>query len=260
MARPLGTQASKAKAKKPRVVAAAAPPPARARLDVDERRAQLLALGLAMFSERAYDEVAVDDLARAAGVSKGLLYHYFPTKRDLYVAAIGEASRRLLEETTGQRDGAPEERLRRGLSTYLDFVERHGKAYVALMRGGVGSDPEVAGILEETRRTFAAQIFHDVPQESATPLVQVAVRGWIGFVEATSLDWVARRAVQKDDLIELLAGVIFDAVARAGRPPSGPSGIPEDPPNEVPSAGRFGVWSPQVSWMTEPSSKTPSSR
>src|SRR5277367_5761931 len=99
----------------------AAPP--RARLDVDERRAQLLALGLAMFSERSYDEVAVDDLARAAGVSKGLLYHYFPTKRDLYVAAIGEAARHLLAETTRDRDGAPEERLRRGLATYLDFVE-----------------------------------------------------------------------------------------------------------------------------------------
>ncbi len=192
-------------------------PPPRARLDVDERRAQLLALGLAMFSERAYDEVAVDDLARAAGVSKGLLYHYFPTKRDLYVAAIGEAARHLLEETTGDRDGAPEERLRRGLATYLDFVERHGQAYVALMRGGVGSDPEVAAILEETRRTFAAHILHDVPQESATPLLQAAVRGWIGFVEATSIDWVTRRAVRRDALLDLLAGVIFDAVARASR-------------------------------------------
>ncbi len=228
MARPQATQASNAKTKKR--TPAAPPPPPRARLDVDERRAQLLALGLAMFSERAYDEVAVDDLARAAGVSKGLLYHYFPTKRDLYVAAIGEAARRLLDETTSARDGTPEERLRRGLSTYLDFVERHGKAYVALMRGGVGSDPEVAGILEETRRTFAARIFEDVPEESATPLVQVAVRGWVGFVEATSLDWVARRAVPRDSVVELLAGVIHDAVARAVRPLGTTSRFDADPP------------------------------
>jgi AcrR family transcriptional regulator len=197
-----------------------APPPSkrpgtRSRLDVDERRAQLLGLGLAMFSERSYDEVSVDDLARAAGVSKGLLYHYFPTKRDLYVAAIGEAARNLLEVTTRETQGAPEERLRRGLSTYLDFVERRGKAYVALMRGGVGSDPEVAAILEETRRTFAAHILEHVPREDMVPLLETAVRGWIGFVEATSLDWVSQRSVPRDALVELLAAVIFDVAARA---------------------------------------------
>ena len=218
MARPAGTK-PKPKKKPP------APPP-RSRLDVDERRAQLLALGLAMFSERSYNEVAVDNLARAAGVSKGLLYHYFPTKRDLYVAAIGEAARHLLDETTRAGDGAPQERLRRGLSTYLDFVERHGKAYVALMRGGVGSDPEVATILEDTRRTFAAHILQHVEGESMLPLLQTAVRGWIGFVEATSLEWVSRRAVRRDELVELLAGVIVDAIARAsrlaGEPPAPP--------------------------------------
>src|SRR4051812_38658798 len=99
-----------------------ASPPPRSRLDVDERRGQLLELGLAMFSERSYDEVSIDDLARAAGVSKGLLYHYFPTKRDLYVATLELAAQRLLDATITDRTGTPEVQLRRGLSTYLDFV------------------------------------------------------------------------------------------------------------------------------------------
>jgi AcrR family transcriptional regulator len=189
--------------------------PPRSRLDVDERRAQLLALGLVMFSERAYDEVSVDDLARAAGVSKGLLYHYFPTKRDLYVAALAEAARGLVESITTERQGTEEDQLRRGLSTYLDFVERHGKAYVALMRGGIGSDPEVAAILERTRQAFGERVLERVPREMMRPLVQIAVRGWIGFVEATSIDWVARRAVPRDELVALLSAVIFDAATRA---------------------------------------------
>ena len=192
------------------------PPHPRSRLDVDERRAQLLALGLAMFSERSYDEVSIDELARAAGVSKGLLYHYFPTKRDLYVAALGRAAGQLLDETTLARDAPPDERLRRGLETYLDFVTRHGKAYVALMRGGIGSDPEVAAILEETRSTFATRILLDVPHEIDKPLVRIALRGWIGFVEATSLDWVASRSVSRDDLVALLSAMLFDAVTKAG--------------------------------------------
>jgi AcrR family transcriptional regulator len=193
-----------------------APPSApRARLDVDERRAQLLSLGLSMFSERSYDEVSIDELARAAGVSKGLLYHYFPTKRDLYVAALEQAARRLVEATTAAHTGTPEERVKRGLSTYLEFVEQHGKAYVALMRGGIGSDPQVAAILEETRRAFAERILEDLPHELKGRLLHTAVRGWIGFVEATSIDWAAQRGVRRDDLVELLAGVIIDAVTRA---------------------------------------------
>jgi AcrR family transcriptional regulator len=191
------------------------PPHARSRLDVDERRAQLLALGLAMFSERSYDEVSIDELARAAGVSKGLLYHYFPTKRDLYIATLVRAAGQLLDETTLDRAGPPDERLRRGLETYLDFVARHGKAYVALMRGGIGSDPEVAAILEETRATFATRILEDVPHEIDKPLVRIALRGWIGFVEATSLSWVASRSVSRDALVALLSAVLFDVVTRA---------------------------------------------
>src|SRR5205823_14099933 len=123
----------------------------RTRLDVDERRAQLLALGISIFSERPYDDVSIDDLAAAAGVSKGLLYHYFRTKRDFYVAAIEQASEQLLAQTMTSRDLPPEERLRISLETYLDFVERHGQAYVALMRGGIGADPEVAKLLDKTR-------------------------------------------------------------------------------------------------------------
>src|SRR4051794_34416347 len=87
-------------------------PPARTRLEVDERRAQLLELGLGLFSARPYDDVAIEDLAAAAGISKGLLYHYFPTKRDFYAAAIGEAARRLLDATIPREEDPPLERLR----------------------------------------------------------------------------------------------------------------------------------------------------
>src|SRR3954447_20353749 len=78
-------------------VARAARP--RTRLENDARRAQLLELAQAAFAARSYDEVSIDDVARAAGVSKGLLYHYFPTKRDLYIAGLREAARQLIERT-----------------------------------------------------------------------------------------------------------------------------------------------------------------
>src|SRR5579871_3685522 len=90
-------------------------PRPRTRLLVDERRAQLIALGIQVFGERPYDDVSIEDLARAAHISKGLLYHYFPTKRDFYVAAIGQATKDLLAKTSTARTLPPNERLERGL-------------------------------------------------------------------------------------------------------------------------------------------------
>jgi len=191
-------------------------PSARARLEVDERRAQLLSLGLSIFSEHSYDEVAIDDIARAAGVSKGLLYHYFPTKRDFYVAALRAAAKALIEQTIGvDTSGNHEERVRRGLTTYLDFVERRGPAYVALMRGGIGSDPEIAAILEETRATILGHIVALLPKGMEGPLATTALRGWIGFVEAASLDWVAHRPVPLHQIVDLAQAALFDVLMRA---------------------------------------------
>jgi AcrR family transcriptional regulator len=194
---------------------AAAP---RARLDVDERRAQLLALGVRVFSERPYDDVSIDELAHEAGVSKGLIYHYFPTKRDYYVAALRETARQLVDEVSagGSDDDAPEERARRGLDTYLGFVERRGPAYVALLRGGIGSDPEVAAVLEDTRQAILGLILERLPGEAGrAALLRAALRGFIGFVEAMSVDWVAHPGASRADLVALASSVLTDALRAA---------------------------------------------
>jgi AcrR family transcriptional regulator len=182
--------------------------PKRTRLDLDERRSQLLALGLDFFSARSYDEVSIDDFAAAAGVSKGLLYHYFPTKRDFYVATIREASRQLLETTLTPEDAPPLERMKDGLDAYLAYVEKHGPAYAALLGGGIGSDPEVSQIVEETRSTFMARLALGIGATAeAHPRLRITLRGWIGFVEAAALDWVAHKDVSRTELRDLLVAV-----------------------------------------------------
>ncbi len=184
--------------------------PKRARMETDERRAQLLALGLGVFASRPYDEVSMEDLARAAGISKGLVYHYFPTKRHFYVAVLREAARQLLAETEPDESAPPEERLRRGLSGYLAFVEKHARAYGALMRGGVGADKQVAAVIEKTRAEFVERFFSAPELRSAiSPRLRLAVRGWIGFVEATALEWLERRDVGREELLDLWTRVLF---------------------------------------------------
>lgn len=200
------------------------PAPARARLDVDERRRQLVALGIDLFSQRTYDEVSIDELAQAAGISKGLLYHYFPTKRHFYVETVREAAAQLLERTATPAGMDPLERLRAGLDAYVDYVARHGKPYQALLRSGIGADAEVTKIVDDTRDAFCARLVEAAPANGHSPLVRLALRGWVGFVEAATLEWLdQKKKLDRAALREVLMKVLVAAVgAASGAVPATP--------------------------------------
>jgi AcrR family transcriptional regulator len=192
---------------------AGARPKRRVRLDNDQRRAQLLALARAAFSDRAYDDVSIDDLAREAKISKGLLYHYFPTKRDLYVAGLREIADELVAAITSvPADLAPIDRVRTSLDAYLDHITRHARAFVSLMRGGIGSDPEVAAVIEAVRTKLFEQFLTDTP---FAPVLQgnarfeTTVRGWIGFVESATIDWCTNPRLTREELRELFVQILF---------------------------------------------------
>jgi AcrR family transcriptional regulator len=195
-------------------------PRTHARLDVDERRSQLVALGIDLFSTRPYDDVSIDELAREAGISKGLLYHYFPTKRHFYVATVREGARELLERTATPPGMDPLERLRAGLDAYLDYVSRHGPAYESMLRSGIGTDAEVSHIVDETRETFCARLVEGAPVDGSSALVRLAVRGWLGFCEAATIEWLTkRRTVRRASMREMLVQVLLGAVQTAATQP-----------------------------------------
>jgi AcrR family transcriptional regulator len=188
------------------------------RLSNDERRAQLLDLGLERFSIAPYDAVSIDEIAKAAGISKGLLYHYFPTKRDFYVEVLREASGRILQEirAVAETDAPPPERLRAGLDAYFAYVIDHGPAYVALLRGGIGSDPEVARIIDEVRHWFVARILDGMGLADPPPLMRAAIWGWVGFAEAVSLDLVAHEDLDRTRVRDMLVAVLQQVMIVAG--------------------------------------------
>jgi AcrR family transcriptional regulator len=196
----------------PRVIGAES---TRSRLQLDERRNQLIELGLTLFSERAYDEVSIDDIAREAGVSKGLLYHYFGGKRDFYVACV-RAARDLLLERTQPDLSLPElERARAGLVAYLDFADERAPAYVALMRSGLGNDPEVSSILEEARTQMVERMLAAMHLDEPRPIFRLATRSWIGQVEVACLEWLEKKEVPREALVALLLGALNGTLSTA---------------------------------------------
>jgi len=175
----------------------------RVRLQVDERRLKLIELGIRLFSARSYEDISIDDVAAEAGVSKGLLYHYFRSKQKFYVETIREASLHLRRLTQPDPKLAPVERLRAAIDAHLAYVREHSRVYAAIYRNGVGVAPEVSTILEEHREAVMRNFLKDLGLKKAPPVLRAAIRGWILMVEAASLDWLTHEELRREDLREL---------------------------------------------------------
>ena len=187
------------------------------RMPVDERRAQLLALGLELFGARNPDDISIDEIAEAAGISKGLLYHYFGSKRAYYVACVELAAEQLLAHTQaaeGER-GPGLLRLYRGLDAYLEHVRGVATGYAMLVTSGT-ADPEVRRIVEAARQGFIGRLLTALDIEQPPGLLRSALRGWIAFVETTSLDWLEHQDTEQAEVRELLAQVLMSTLQAAG--------------------------------------------
>ncbi len=197
----------------------------RSRMSTDARREQLLAAGAELLGRRPYDEVSIEEIAAAAGVSKGLLYHYFPTKQEFLLAALERGQRELGELTAPDPDLPPAEQLGASIDRFLDFVEEHAAAYTAIFRSRGGGDPEIQAALEAGRRERLDSLLESLAEWEAapvaiarTPLLETAVQGWIFFVEGAVLRWLEHRDVEREELRELLQRALLGALAAAVQP------------------------------------------
>jgi AcrR family transcriptional regulator len=193
----------------------------RTRLEPEARRAQLVELGLQMLSVRPLDKVAIDDIAAEAGISRGLLFHYFPTKRDYHVAVARAAAQTLLDRTDTDPALPPIERLRASVEAYVDHVAENRDAYVAFIRGSSGGDPQLLDVYETTRAAFTDRVLAGlrVP-EPASPRLRPAVRGWLAFTEEVTVDWLSRGSLDRHEIIDLIDDALVALVTVAvGAPP-----------------------------------------
>ncbi len=194
----------------------------RSRMSTDARREQLLAAGAELLGRRPYDEVSIEEIAAAAGVSKGLLYHYFPTKRDFVLAALERGQGELAELTAPDPELDPADQLSAGIDRFLDFVEEHAAAYTAIFRSRGGADPAIQATLEKHRRErleslVDALVNWDTASAdiARTPLLETAVQGWLFFVEGAVLRWLESDGVSREELRELLAQALPGALRAA---------------------------------------------
>lgn len=199
--------------------AGAASARSRARPDPDlDRREQLIEVALRLFSRRAYAEISVDEIAAEAGVAKGLLYYYFGDKRGLYIAGLQRLADDMLEEfskVADDTDAEPMQRLTRGLDTHLAFIERYPDGYQELL-ASASSHPEMQEIVERGQRLIVDLIVANIPPEvPRTPLIELAIKGWGGFVDRVELAWLADQRANRNEVRELASRALFATVIAA---------------------------------------------
>jgi len=187
--------------------------PAYTRLKVDDRRRQLLDLGADLFARHAYDELSMAAIAREAGISKGLLYHYFPSKSDYFQATVAAAAEELGALTEPDPDLPPLEALTASLDAFLAWIEDNAVAYGKLMQGATGA-AEVRDLVAAVRDETARRLLEAVDDDR--PAVRTAVRGWLGYMDAACLDWVEHRDLEREELRNLLLGSLGGALMAAG--------------------------------------------
>ncbi|WP_320778019.1 TetR/AcrR family transcriptional regulator [Streptomyces sp. CRN 30] len=191
----------------------------RRRLSTAERREQLLSVGARLFSESPYDEVWIERVAEIAGVSRGLLYHYFPTKRDFFAAVVGRESERMLRMTAAVPGVPVREQLTAGLDAYLGYVEAHAHGYRAFHRADAAGDQEVRRVyrraLAAQQRQILAALAADPgfgPEFAERPDVRLAVRGWLAFATAVCLEWLREAEPARDEVRDLCARALLGAI------------------------------------------------
>ncbi|WP_151482185.1 TetR/AcrR family transcriptional regulator [Streptomyces albicerus] len=185
----------------------------RRRMGVDERRQQLIGVALELFSRRSPDEVSIDEIASAAGISRPLVYHYFPGKLSLYEAALKRASDDLAERFVEPQEGPLGARLLRVMRRFFDFVDEHGPGFAALMRGGpaVGSTNTNA-LIDGVRQAAYLQILAHLRIDDPPARLELVIRSWISLAESTALIWLDGRRIPRT---ELEAQLVHDFAALA---------------------------------------------
>ncbi|MCJ1681002.1 TetR/AcrR family transcriptional regulator [Streptomyces sp. APSN-46.1] len=163
------------------------------------RRAELIAIGRKLFADTSYDALSMDDIAKQAGVAKGLIYYYFKSKRGYYLAIVEDSVADLVARAGGDAELPNAERVRRTIDGYLQYAEHHQAAYRTIVTGGVGCDAEVLAIRDAVREELLATIAEGAyGRRVIPPVARLALVGWLSAVEGVTLEWIGALAAADD--------------------------------------------------------------
>ena len=178
----------------------------KARLTAEDRRRQLVEVGLLLLRRTPLYALTLDEVAAEAGISRGLLFHYFPTKTDYFSALVRSAGRRVLHNTEPDPDAEPGDRLRGMVRGFVEQIDRRRESYLSIARGTAGPELRVSEVYDELRAELTERVLRTLDVEDVEEDRRSVVHAWWGYVEDRAIAWSAqppdRRTASSEDLTE----------------------------------------------------------
>jgi AcrR family transcriptional regulator len=190
------------------------------RLAADERREQLIELGLELLGQRPYDQISITELAKAAGISKGLLYHYFPTKADFVIAVLQHSREQLDERLALDSSLSPAAAIDASLDAFLGYAEEHATGFLAVSQARRGDDDAIRDDLAAGRRRwvgtltdFAAALAEADRADVESPALETVLAAWLAFSDDVVARWLTTADLQRDQVRHVLRQALFANLA-----------------------------------------------
>ncbi|TFC06300.1 TetR/AcrR family transcriptional regulator [Cryobacterium mannosilyticum] len=193
----------------------------RTRLSPEQRRAQLVSIGVASLAGHPLESLTMEYLSAEAGVSRGLLFHYFVSKKGMHREVVRTARDSMLRATKPSADLPPDDRLRDTLERIVRFVRDHRGTFYSLVRGVASGDTEVRDVVDQARALQAQRVI-DVLLELGFPdsdMLRIAMRSWVAFVEEILVESALNTEMPSAEIVSFLersAKAIAASVAPAG--------------------------------------------
>lgn len=172
-----------------------------------------------MLKSSSLDALTAPSVAAAAGVSKALVFHYFPTQRELQAAVADAAAGEIVTALAATDPSLPHTaRLRAGIEAFVDYIEQQPATYAAIARDS-GADGLLRAIIDRTRDAVVALVANAIGVEELAPTMRLYLLGWMALVEETTVQWVLQPAVTRSELIDHLESTARSVLQSAAGAP-----------------------------------------
>ena len=191
------------------------------RLDPGQRHEQILDAANTLFAERTYDEVSVEDIASSAGVTRGLVHHYFGGRKQVYIALLQRLGEQREEQLAPPVGRSARARLADSVSRWLDWTEANRTIWLAtIARGEDIADPDIRQVVADLVRRAVALVAtrHADLAEQDSPRLRYALECWTGLNRAATRRWLQGEAT-RETTHELLASTLEHVLNTFGAPP-----------------------------------------
>lgn len=183
----------------------------------------MLALGAKVFGERPYDEVRIDEIAERAGVSRALMYHYFPDKRAFFAAVVKAEGDRLFEATNTPAIAGQTlfEQLRAGVLAYLHYDEQHPHGAWAAYIGTGTSDPVLRDIEDTDNERQVNRLMDRMHKALGEDLdskverdIRITMYGWLAMTMELCRQRIMDPSIDAGQIADSCAHALLDMIGR----------------------------------------------